>query len=628
MRSRVVARMVRSLGLLPWLALGGIAVGGALWFGRPEAANRVWLLMLVATGSVVIVRTARRAWHGQWASDLIAALAIVGAAAMDQPLAGLIVVVMQTGGEALERYAEGRASDALRALEADRPQRAHVRREGHVIDVAARDVRVGDEVIVRPGELVPCDGIVSEGEASLDTSRLTGEPLPVHIEPGSTVMSGSITGDRGFAMRATAEADASQYARIVELVRSAQESRAPFQRLADRYAIWFTPVAIVLAVAAAVLSHDRVRALAVLVVATPCPLILAAPIAFIGGINRAARRQIIVRNGDALERLSRVSVGVFDKTGTLTIGKPKVSAVTPSSGFDRRELLRVAASAEQGSSHLLARTLVDAATAEGVALEPVRDAVDSPGRGVTGRVGSNIVAVGSHSFVTELSSASIPLLEGLTAYVLVDGRFAGTVQYADALRPGVPAILHDLGSLGVRRRILLSGDHEGNVLATAARAGITEARGDLLPEDKVAAVRELVTSGASVMMVGDGTNDAPALVAATVGIALGGHGGGVTTEAADIVVLVDELARVADAIRISRRTMMIARQSVWVGLTLSGVAMVAAAFGYIPVITGALLQEVIDVAVILNALRASFAPQGAGALGAKTTAGDGSLAPA
>lgn len=615
----VLVRIVRSLGVLPWLAMAGIGAGGSLWFSHPVWADRVWLVALVATGSVVVVHTVQRALHGRWASDLIAALAIVGAAVMDQPLAGLIVVVMQTGGEALERYAEGRASDALRLLELDRPQHAHVRRRGVVIDVTASEVLVGDTVVVRPGELVPCDGVVIEGDSNLDTSRLTGEPLPVAIRPGSTIMSGSINGDRMFALRATAAAEASQYARIVELVRTAQESKAPFQRLADRYAIWFTPLAVVIASCAAALSSDWNRALAVLVVATPCPLILAAPIAFVGGINRAARRQIIVRNGAALERLARCDVGVFDKTGTLTIGKPRVSAVIPSPAFARRELLQLAASAEQGASHLLARTLVDAANEESVDLLPVRDATESPGRGVAGMVGPIHVAVGSYSFVKEILSDGLdaasmgPPLDGLVAYVAIDDKFGGTVTYADALRPDVSDILAGLASLGITRRILLSGDHEGNVRAIAALTGITEARSDLLPEDKVAAVRALSAAGATVLMVGDGTNDAPALTAATVGIALAGHGGGVAAEAADIVILVDDLARVGVAIRISRRTMSIARQSVWVGLALSGVAMVVAAFGHIPPTAGALLQEVIDVAVILNALRASVAPRGAGA---------------
>lgn len=609
-------RVVRSLGPVPLLALAGGALGGLRWFSSPQWADRVWLAVLIATGTIVVVRTVLRALRGRWASDVIAALAIVGAVVMDQPLAGLIVVVMQTGGEALERYAEGRASEALRILETDRPQHAHVRRNGGVIDIKAGEVVVGDILIVRPGELVPCDGVVTEGSATLDTSRLTGEPLPLEIAPGSLVMSGSINSDRVFALSATAVAEQSQYVRIVELVRLAQESKAPFQRMADRYAVWFTPLTIAIAAVAAAVSGDWNRALAVLVVATPCPLILAPPIAFIGGINSAARRQIIVRNGGALERLSRANVGVFDKTGTLTIGNPRVSAVTPAPELDRRALLQLAASVEQGSSHLLARTLVDAATEMGIELLPLRDATESPGRGVVGSVGSRWVAVGSHSFLQELLSddeggQSIgPALHGLVAYVAVDHRFGGTVTYADALRPGVSGILDDLASLGIRRRVLLSGDHEGNVREIAALAGITEAIGDLLPEGKVEAVRELIAGGNVVLMVGDGTNDAPALTAASVGIALAGHGGGVTAESAEIVVLVDDLQRVCDAIRISRRTMSIARQSMWIGLSLSGAAMVVAAFGHIAPTVGAMLQEAIDIAAIMNALRASAMPRG------------------
>lgn len=596
------------------MATTAVLAGAVAWLLKsPVWPDRIWLAALVLSGAVVVLRTVRGALRGQWASDLVATLAIVTAVVMNQPLAGLIVVVMQTGGEALERYAEGRASRAVQQLEADRPKVAHVLRHGELTDLRADEVLVGDIAIIRPGEPVPCDGVVVEGTTVLDTSMLTGESIPQTIEPGVWVSSGSINSDRLFTMRATAIAKASQYERIVQLVRSALASKAPFQRIADRYAVWFTPITLSVAVIAAVTSGDYQRFLAVLVVATPCPLILAPPIAIIGGINRAARRQIIVRNGAAIERLAEANVAVLDKTGTLTVGKPVVHDVVPHTPFTRDEVLRLAGAVEQGAGHLLARTLVDAAMAENATLPPAREVVESPGRGVVGLVGSDTVAVGSHGFIAEHLTAdpgnSIPAASdvGLKAYVAINGRFAGIAVYDEQLRSDVPAILVDLATLGIRRTLLLSGDHADNTRAVATALGITEVRGDMLPEDKVAVVKELTAAGERVLMVGDGTNDAPALSAATVGIALAGHGGGVTAEAADLVILVDELNRVPEAIRISRRSMSIAKQSIWAGLGLSGIAMLFAAAGKIDPIPGALLQEVIDIAVILNALRASAA---------------------
>ena len=605
-------RVRRAAGVVPVAALAGLAAGALAWPRSAIVADRVWLVVLIATGGIVVAHTARGLWRGRWAADVVASLAIVTAALLDQPLAGLIVVLMQTGGEALERYAEGRASDAVRALEAESPRIAHVIRDDAIVDVPAEDVSPGERLLVRPGDLVPCDGVVVEGRSSLDTSRLTGEPIPMTVAAGSSVQSGSVNGDRPFTMEATATASASQYARIVELVRNAQASKAPFQRIADRSAVWFTPLTLLVAALAALLSHDMQRVLAVLVVATPCPLILAPPVAIIGGMNRAARRQIIVRDGGAMERLARVDVAVLDKTGTITIGRPAVQEVLTRAPFTRDQVLALAASVEQGAGHLLARSLVDAARAAGLPLRQPREVIESSGRGVTGTLDDTTIAVGARSFVAEqLSPAEravvldAPHPEGLTAFVGIDGRFAGTVRYADALRDGVAETLGRLRALGVERIILLSGDHEENAIAMAVRVGITDARGDLLPADKVSAVRELVAEGRTVLMVGDGTNDAPALSAASVGIALAGHGGGVSAEAAGVVVLTDDLGRVADVLGISRRTMRIARQSVWVGIVLSGIAMIVAAFGHIPPVGGALLQEAIDVGVILNALRAS-----------------------
>lgn len=586
-----------------------------VWPRFAHATAWLWEASLIVTGAPLVWRTLRGMLAGRLAADIVASLAIAGAALLQQPLAGLIVVVMQTGGEALERYAEGRASAAVRELEAAAPTIAHRLREGETADVPIGDVAVGDELIVRPGEMIPCDAIVVHGHSQIDASRITGEPLPVPAMPGARLLSGMINGNALLTVRAVAVAGESQYARIVELVRSAQASKAPVQRLADRAAVWFTPFTLIVCAATYVLSHDVVRVLAVLVVATPCPLILATPVAILGGINRAARRQIVIRTGGALEQLGAVTAAVFDKTGTLTIGRPAVDRVTPRDGLEEREVLRLAAAVEQGSSHQLARTVLDAARAAALEI-PMPDWVrEDPGRGVLGEVGGRRVAVGSRRFVLEHGrpdgAGAIPPNGsaedgvGLRAFIGVDGALAGTIDFADAVRPDVRRALGELAALGVRRTLIVSGDHVENAQAVGARTGVSEVHGDLLPEQKVEIVRDLVAHGETVMMVGDGTNDAPALSAASVGVALTAGGGGIVAEAGDVVLLGDDLLRLPEAVRIGRRTLRIARQSIRVGLGLSGLAMLAAALGALPPVPGAVLQEVIDLATIVNALRAS-----------------------
>ena len=564
----------------------------------------------------MVWQTVRGLFVGRFAADLVAMLAIVTALLLGEPLAGLIVVLMQTGGEALELYAQGRASAAVRELEAAAPRLAHRMVGGTIEDVSAELIAVGDELLLRPGELLASDAMVLEGRSHVDASRLTGEPMPVSAHPGVRLLSGSLNIEGPLTVRATARASESQYARIVDLVRTAQESKSPLQRLADRYAAWFTPLTLAVCALAYILSGDPSRVLAVLVVATPCPLILATPVAVVGGINRAARQGIIFRHGTALEQLGRVDVAIFDKTGTLTIGRPRVDRVQTTPEFSPEELLRLAGSVEQGSGHLMARTLVQEANDRGVVLPEGKHIVEAPGQGVSGEVEGRSVTVGGWSFVVRRHPSAEPPLRdlltrepdaGLRAYVAVDGRGAGFVEYADRLRPELAGFISRLRRLGLSRIVLLSGDDQANATAVARAVGIEEAQGDLLPEEKVAHVQRIMKEGARVVMVGDGTNDAPALSTATVGIALAAGGGGISAEAADAVILADDPSRVAEAIIISRRTLRLARQSIWTGLGLSSVAMVLASLGYIPPIVGALLQEAIDVAVILNALRAGRA---------------------
>ena len=614
------ARVEKGTLRLPELTLVFLAAGAFVRVTtNTRLATAVWMFGLIVTGAPVVMHTVRVALAKRFAADVIASLAIITAVVLVQPLAGLVIVLMQTGGEALESFAEGRASAAVRALEEDAPRIAHrlaangtPRVGADAEDIAVGVIAVGDLLLVRPGEMVPCDAEVIEGSSHCDTSRLTGEPVPRRVGPGAGLSSGSINLDGPLVIRASKTAGDSQYAKIVELVRSSQASKAPLQRLADRYAAWFTPVTLVVCVVAYLASGDVDRVLAVLVVATPCPLILATPIAIIGGVNRAARRLIVVRHGGAMEQLADVTTAVFDKTGTLTVGSPMVDVVLAESGFVGDDVLALASAVERGSGHLLARSVVEAARSRSLPIPTASEVTETAGQGVRGTVGGRRVCVGARSFVSRCASiasdeVSMPGYDrdGLRAYVAIDGRFAGTIEFADRLRPGLAGLFADLRRAGIERCIILSGDSQAHTDAVAAHAGITEARGELLPQEKVEIIERMVRRGTRVLMVGDGTNDAPALSAATVGIALAGHGGGITAEAADIVILNDDLGRVAEVIHISRRTLRIARQSIWVGLGLSAGAMVIAAAGYVPPVVGALLQEGIDVAVILNALRTS-----------------------
>jgi heavy metal translocating P-type ATPase len=589
--------------------------------------GRIWFAGLLLTGIPVAWKTLAGLLRGQFAADVVAMLAIVGSILLEQPLAGLVVVLMQTGGEALDAYAVARASGAVEALEKDAPRTAHRVVDGAVHDIEAIAIAPGDELLVRPGELVPCDGVVIGGTSHVDTSRLTGEPVPVRAAAGTSLLSGSVNQEGAITVRAVRTSQDSQYARIVDLVRSAQASKSPLQRTADRWAVWFTPLTIGACLVAWLVSHDWSRVLAVLVVATPCPLILAAPVAIIGGINRAARRAIIVRSGGALEALATVNTAVFDKTGTLTVGKPRVHQVVTDDGLPPEQLLALAAAVEQGSGHLLARVIVSAAEERGETVAMASELLETPGRGVTGRVNGRYVAVGSPDFVREqvpALAARLTALEehasGLRAYVATDGRRGdargteappdaraalGRIEFADELREELAPMFAELAALGITDAHLFSGDKTANVAKIAAAVGITQFAGDLTAEAKVAKVAALEQRGRRVLMVGDGTNDAPSLSTATVGIALAGHGGGVVAEAADVVLLIDDPRRVPEAVRIGRRSLAIAKQSIGVGLGLSLVGMAFAAAGMLTPVAGALIQEAIDVAVILNALRAA-----------------------
>jgi heavy metal translocating P-type ATPase len=604
-------RSARVAYVLPLAVLTVMVAGGLLYFlGQRTAAHYLFLAGLVATSAPLIIRTAGQALRGNFATDAVASLAILTAIILVQPFPGLVIVLMQSGGEALERHAQRRATRALSELERRAPRQAHRRTDSGFEDVPVESVRVGDHVLVRPGEVVPMDGVVREGRSHVDTAAITGEPMPLTAVPGTRLFSGFLNGERPLVVEATALAAQSQYARIVELVRTAQESKAPIQRLADRYAVWFTPFTLAVAAGAFALSGEADRILAVLVVATPCPLILATPVAVIGGMNRAARAHTIVRSGAALEQLAQVRAVVFDKTGTLTTGRPVPQGIRTIDGWQADKLLPLVAAVEQGSSHVLARSLVAYAHERGAAPAMAQDIHETAGRGVRGTVDGHQLAIGSEQFVSEQArggSGALPATssERLRSYIVVDGQLAGVIEFEDQLRPDLGRLFAGLRAAGIQRIIIVSGDDEETVQAVARQLDVDEAFGALKPAEKLDHVRRVMDQVGPTLMIGDGTNDAPALAAATVGLAVTGGSGDIAAETADAILLGDNLLQIGETLHIARRALRIAKQSIVVGLGLSGLGMAAAALGWLPPIGGALFQEAIDVAVIVNALRAA-----------------------
>ncbi len=591
---------------LPAIVGAGLVAGLAthLVFRAPEPARWIFLATLVAGGGPLVVQTVRGMLRGRFAADIVAMLAIVTAFVLGQYFAGAVIALMQSGGEALEGYAMGRASGSLEALLARAPKIGRRIRDGHVDELPVSAIAIGDLLLIRPGDLVPVDGEVTKGVSAVDQSALTGEPLPLHAVAGTALLSGSVNLDGALEMRAARPAEESQYQHIVRLVERARREKPPIQRLADRFAVWFTPITLVMCGVAWLITGTPTSVLAVLVVATPCPLILATPIAVIAGISRAADAGVIVKTGAAIEQVGRARVVVFDKTGTLTLGHPTVDRVEVMDGAAADDVLRLAAAVERLSSHHLGKAVVEVGLRRSGPLPPATDFVETPGAGVAARVEGRAVAVGSAAFLEHRGIAVPPGRDDhTTAYVGLDGRLAGTIEFADRLRHQVPSLMQRLAVLGVTETVMLTGDRESTAQIVAGHAGIRTVRANLLPADKVAAVQELKRRYGAVVMVGDGINDAPALAAATVGVAMGEHGTAISAEAADIVLLVDDISRVGDAMAISRRMRQIALQSIGVGLGVSFGLMVVASFGLLTPAVGAVMQEALDAAVILNALR-------------------------
>ncbi|WP_081736917.1 heavy metal translocating P-type ATPase [Arthrobacter sp. MA-N2] len=601
--------MILRFPLVAATLLAGACVGVLLGVGQVPAAQSTATIYALAVAAYRAVSMLRDLFRGRWGIDLLAVMAIVSTLLVGEYIASLIIVLMLTGGDALEEFAHGRATRELKALLERAPRTAHRETPGKPVEeVPVGMVRSGDTLLVKPSEIIPVDGRLLSAAGAFDESSLTGESLPVEHVRGDTLLSGSVNGEEVIRLVASNTAADSQYSRIVALVQEAAASRAPTVRLADRYAVPFTVFAILLAGLAWYISHDPERFAQVLVVATPCPLLIAAPVAFLAGTSRAAHSGIIVKNAGTLEQLARIRTAVFDKTGTLTQGRPTLEDiyVSPAAhGISAARLIQLAASAEQSSSHVLASSVVDAARSRGLPLLPVSSANEHATQGVTATCGNQTVVVGKASFVGPATSGfkRADLASGqLAIYVGVDGAFAGTLIMSDPLRKNAVATLEQLRWLGVQETMLLTGDTPSTAEHIAEEAGITRVLADCLPADKVAAVAAL--NKRLVMMVGDGVNDAPVLAAADVGIAMGAKGATAASESADVVIMLDDLSKVAAAVDIGRHTIHIARTSIWTGILLSVGLMAMAAFGFVPAVAGALLQELVDLATILNALRA------------------------
>lgn len=603
------------------LSLFAIALVGAIagLFAGSLSSALIWTVATIPVAVALTVSMIRDLLAGRLGVDAIALVAMVASIAMGEPLAGAVVAMMYSGGNLLEDYARGKAERELRLLRDRTPRVAHRQEAGGLVDVAAEEVAAGDELLVRAGELLPVDGELLDAHARLDESAVTGEPLPETKARGDALRSGTVNAGEAFRYRASAVAHESTYAGIIRMVEAAQTAKAPFIRMADRFALLLLPATLIVAGLAWWFSGDPIRALAVLVVATPCPLILAAPVAFIGGVSRAARAGILMKGSSAIEALGQVRTAIFDKTGTLTEGGARLVALDTAPGFDANEILRLVASLEQASHHVLAETLVALARQKGLALSQPIAVREYRGSGLEGVVDNRHVRAGSRRLVlgdrplppwAASAGASGDMAAALAVFIAVEGKPVAFLAMADAVRPDAAATLQRLYAAGVDRILMVTGDDAGTAQAIAAQLAIDEVRADCSPAEKVTAVAAEQARQPTVM-IGDGLNDAPALAAANVGVAMGARGATASSEAADVVILVDRIDRVAEAVAIAQRTRAIAQQSIGVGLGLSGIAMVVAAFGYIPPVVGAFLQQGIDIAVIVNALRTLVGPHGA-----------------
>jgi heavy metal translocating P-type ATPase len=603
--------------VLRW-ALVSVAVVGlsagivAHMAGRSDLADLVWTLATAPVVAGLAFSIVRDFLAGRLGVDAIALVSMSGALALGQPLAGAVVALMYSGGNVLEDIAIARAEHDLRSLVDRAPREAHRRIGDRLEEVPISDVAISNQLLVRAGEIVPVDGVVTSSAATIDESALTGEPIPVVKSRGAAILSGSLNVGETFELTVSAPAGESTYAGIVRLVTAAQTAKAPFVRLADRYALVFLPVTLALAFVAWLISGDLIRSLAVLVAATPCPLILAAPVAFIAGVAQAARRGILVKGGGPLEALARAHTVLFDKTGTLTVGGARLLSIEVAPGETADEVLMLGASLEQASHHVLASAIVQAGVERGLSLKIPEQVRESMGSGLHGVIEGRHISAGSRDMifagerVSQWASRAIRRASwrsALIVFVAVEGRPIGALLLADELRADTPRAIRLLREAGVARMVMVTGDRAAAAQAIGAALDLDAVLADRVPSDKVDAVRSEQRLHPTIM-VGDGINDAPALASADVGIALGARGASASSEAADVVILADRLDRVGEAIVIAQRARRIAIESIVAGMGLSTLAMLAAVFGWLTPVPAAIIQEVIDVTVILNALRA------------------------
>ncbi len=603
---RIIARFLIQYKLFSFAILAVIA-GLALEFtGLHTAAH--WTL---GTASIISVfPIIGEMWQdfrtGRYGIDILAVTAIVVSVILKQYWAGIVIVVMFTGGEALENFAERRAKTELDALLHARPQRANIIRKGKELAVKVSEIRVGDLVVLKPGDVVPVDAVVIEGTASLDESSLTGEARPQPKSADDELLSGSVDIDGAITVKCIREARDSQYEQIIKLVRSAAASQAPVVRLADRYSVSFTLASFCIALAAWYFGHSAIRFLEVLVVATPCPLLLAAPIAIISGMSRAVKNGIIIKSGAALEQLAGAKSIAFDKTGTLTQGDLSIDTVKVFGSFDRATVLAMAASLEQSSNHVLAAAIVDKAKKSAIKIPKAKNVKETAGQGLESTVSGKSVLVGRLEFLQSHEvELPVKLSEGTeqtAAYVAINGELAGLIGFKDNVRSETKPTIKRLRKIGLQHILMITGDHLEAAQAVAKQLGIKEFYAGALPADKLRVIEQLADRPA--VFVGDGVNDAPVLTASDVGIALGTRGSTAATQSADMVIMLDDISRVARAYEIAKRTYTIAKQSILGGIALSIVLMLVFATGKFPPLAGAIIQELVDIIVILNALRA------------------------
>jgi heavy metal translocating P-type ATPase len=597
--------------LIAILALLAIALHLVLRYlsnAPPIAWQAPLVIALVAGGLPLVVRLSRKLFEKEFGSDHMAGISILTSVMLREYLVGVIVILMLSGGTALEQFASRRASSVLDALAKRMPQIAHRKVGGNVSDVKLADITVGDTLIVFPHEICPVDGVVFEGSGKMNEAYLTGEPFEIEKMPGSQVISGAINGDTALYIRAEKLTVDSRFARIMQVMQDAEQRRPHIRRLADKLGAWYTPIALALAAMAWAFTGQAHRFLAVVVVATPCPLLIAIPVAVIGAISLSARRGIIIKNPAVLEQIDRCRTLIFDKTGTLTYGKPSLSEMLCAPGFSEDEVLRLTASLERYSKHPLSQAILEAAQKANLPVEIVSQISERSGEGLRGTVDHRNVWITSRTKIAGQNIALPPVTSGLECLVFVDNTYAATFRFHDTPRSDSRTFIRHLKPRhAVNRVLLVSGDRDQEVRRLAKEVGITELHAAKTPEDKVAITRDEVRVSPTLFL-GDGINDAPAMQAATVGVAFGVQSD-VTSEAADAVILETSLTRVDELIHIARRMRHIALQSAIGGMALSIVGMFAAAFGFLPPIGGAITQEAIDLAAVLNAVRVAIPPR-------------------